>query len=228
MERERCLKPEQGAHGNSGNAMADSGPAAADYPGLDIAHGLSVWEDMSLYLKYLDKFAARHVDSVQLLRSGPPGTLRALVHTLAGSCANLGLMTCSNLAARAEQQLAAGEPAQASVLALEQALQTALQAMDRLQIAHGAQAAPDEPRAGLTPATDRALVQDLLQNMLKALDSDSVAPVEPVLKALRQCLTSHQLDALIQRVDDFDFRGAERCTRSIALELGLSLKGTQA
>ena len=71
-------------------------------------------------------------------------------------------------------------------------------------------------------------MQDLLQNMLKALDSDSVAPVEPVLKALRQCLTSHQLDALIQRVDDFDFRGAERCTRSIALELGLSLKGTQA
>ena len=229
MERVRSLKAEQVAEGDSGNAMADASAVPAVYPGLDIAHGLSVWEEMPLYLKYLDKFAARHADSVRLLQSGPPTTLRALVHTLAGSCANLGLMNCSVLAAKAERLLAAAEPAQASLHELDQALQTALCSIDRLQAAQAALTPPamQRPQDGPAPGTDRTFVRELLQQMLHALDSDSPEPVEPVLAALSQCLSAHQLAALVARIDDFDFRGAEQCTHALAVELGLNLKGTQ-
>jgi HPt (histidine-containing phosphotransfer) domain-containing protein len=194
-----------------------------------MAHGLSIWEEMPLYLKYLDKFSARHADSVRLLQGSPPTVLRALVHTLAGSCANLGLLNCSSLAARAEKLLAASEPAQAAVQELEQALQTALASIDRLQAAQAALRPPSSgpAKAGLTPGTDRAVVQELLRHMLHALDSDSLEPVEPVLEALRQCLPAQQLAALVAGIGDFDFRGAEQSTHALALELGMNLKGTQ-
>jgi hypothetical protein len=71
-------------------------------------------------------------------------------------------------------------------------------------------------------------VKELLQQMLQALDSDSPEPVEPLLEALSHCLPAHQLAALVARIEDFDFRGAEQSTHAMALELGLNLKGTQS
>jgi hypothetical protein len=109
---------------------------------------------------------------------------------------------------------------------LEQALQTALASIDRLQAAlRPSSSGP--AKAGLTPGTDRAFVQELLQQMLHALDSDSLEPVEPVLEALRQCVPAQQIAALVAGIEDFDFRGAEQSTHALALELGLNLKGTQ-
>jgi CheY-like chemotaxis protein len=99
--------------------------------------------------------------------------------------------------------------------------------------AHEAPGAPGDPAiavpsfAGPVGTTIGALVDatvaGLLAELLAALDGDNPGPAEPLLAALAAKLPVARVAPLQQRVDRFDFRGAEREVRLLAASLGLPL-----
>jgi hypothetical protein len=79
-------------------------------------------------------------------------------------------------------------------------------------------AAPDRPEG-----TPQALKARLIE-LLAALDTDNPAPAMAILATLAKQLPPQALSNISDKVQGFDFRGAEACTHELASAHGLSLK----
>jgi|GEM_PF-896344 len=210
-------------------------PSAIDQaidPGvLNVKQGMHIWSDIHIYRNYLRRFAADYGDTVVLMKASlANGDIRAaaaIVHKLAGVAGNMGLPDVCRLAIEAEQELSKNFDTHFDLENLTEALENALKAINRF--------APSEPTVAkqvshaLTPSElnpdDLARITNLFASLLKALDTDSPVPVEPILAELGSALPHCEFTSIQELVRCFDFRTAETETLHLAGGLGIVLTG---
>ncbi|MEB0136511.1 response regulator [Actimicrobium sp. CCC2.4] len=195
---------------------------------MDVARGLQLWPDIRTYRDYLQRFARSHADVIGrlqgLLLAGDRRRAAALSHKLSGDAANLGLPELHRLGGLAERILSDGQDTGPALQQLHAALTLTLQAIARYAPALAPQPDKPEVRSVALLEPDRSDLQSLLRNLLIALDSDSPAPVEPLLAALATRLPRAALAPLREYVHGFDFRAAEAAVRLLARQHELELK----
>ena len=136
-----------------------------------------------------------------------------MVHKLKGAAGSLALMMVWRNATNLEQTLRQGKdegPQVQTLLAALAAAHAAIAVVTCADAAVPAVAAPDN-----TSTSASCLLDDLLV----ALDRDDLDDAESILDRLSGKLPADQLAALLQRVDSFDFRGAEAIAHSLAAGL---------
>ena len=206
-------------------------------PGLDIAHGLIIWNNnVALYQKFLAKFATTYFAAAQKLRlaieSNDLTGAAAHAHKLKGAAANMPLPEVAKIAGQLERALKnnggnndmniAMAEVQNLLQQLDHAMTTALDSIARYvrplkeMEPHNISRTPP-PEQGETP-------QKMLELFLKALDTDDLKFIEPALEQLAMKISATQFKNIQSALDDFDFRGAEAATRQIASDLGLPLE----
>jgi len=204
-------------------APAPAPPPAAvseSFEGIAVQEAQKVWQDLSVYRRFLAKFARDNADSMARLRGlieqGDTKQAGALVHKLKGSSGNLSLTALARVAGLIEHKLMDGEDASADLPALHLAFAQACRSI-------AAYTAGDGGAAAATPApatnADKARARALLEELLTALDRDNPDLALPVLQQLDGLLPRAGLDSMRASVDDFDFRRAEQRAREIAAEL---------
>ncbi|RXZ36743.1 response regulator [Oxalobacteraceae bacterium CAVE-383] len=208
---------------------ADGDPnarTAAELPVLDIAKGLELWSDDKLYKDYLHQFIRDFGDiadrmNARLAENDLAGAA-SLAHKLSGVAGNLALFDAQRLAREAERILSMGYDPTSVLSHLERALQAAVAAIDgyapRVDHDEALQAA-----AKALPAAVRAELQNMLSELMQALDSDNPAPVERVLDSLPAMLSGKQLQPIWTCIRNFDFRGARMETRRLAARYDIHL-----
>ena len=192
-----------------------------DWPGLDVARGLSTWRQAEVYSRFLRKFAIDYADSVramgQALTDVDSRAAGALAHKLKGAAANLAITDVARLAGAVDQKLKAGVPAADLLPHLQRSLEVALASIARY--------APDMPTAAIATAPldpvriERIAV--LLQALLQALDADNPDLAEPVLQDMAGLVPPEDLQLVHDTLNDFDFRGAEAATRQLGERFGV-------
>ena len=189
--------------------------AATDKPAtrvIDIAQGLRNWKDNAAFSNYLYRFAAAHGDDGtvigQLLTQDKHKDASAVLHKLKGAAGAMALVTVSKRAENLEQAIGEGHDVSAPVQALQEALDAASTA-----IAAYAGVRQDAPE---TPApSNEATTAQLLDALLRALDLDSPDEAEAVLYNLSSRIPAGRATELRERLEAFDFRGAEMIARSL-------------
>ncbi|WP_231890791.1 response regulator [Methylomonas koyamae] len=193
-------------------------PPAYSVPVIDLQKGLRTWKDLGVYKKYLEKFVANHAgdgDGIAVaLAAGDAETARAMTHKLKGSAANLALIAIWEAAENLELALYEHRTTEDWLQRLRMALQRGGAAIARLVADDAA-----TPGASCIAVADSAGSARLLRNVLQALDRDDPQLAEPWLQALAPELPAAELAAIRERVDNFDFRGAEMYIRRLLARL---------
>ena len=198
-----------------------------DFSVIDTARGLAIWTDTKAYGDYLRRFAANYSSAVDAINASLAVNDRpaaaTLAHKLAGAAATLALPDTHRLALEAERILSTEYDATLALSRLREALIQVSAAIARFT--------PDTPAhvklSSLALAIDispesRTELTTLFSDLLKALDSDSPAPSEPLLKKLSITLPEQTLVDIRECVRNFDFRGAAEGVIGLALNLGIT------
>ena len=186
-----------------------------DLPGLALARGLQVWQDLAVYRKFLAKFAADYQDVAKRLAAHYQGNethaASMMAHKLKGAAGNLALPGVESCAAALETCF--GQPLPL-VAQLQAALDVALASIAEFVL-------PDAPvsQAG---GGNPQLAISLLQELLSALDTDTPDRANQLLDALAPMLGLAAVEPLRQCVDDFDFRRGEELTRQLLAQPALA------
>jgi len=188
-----------------------------DLPGIAIARGLKVWNDLAAYKKFLGKFADDYADCARRLKAfhtqNDHVAAAALAHKLKGAAGNMALTEVAQFASEVEAIAgSAGDPSMA-LDRLQSAIDIALASISLFTTEETGQ------RAGQPVVTDKKQAAPLLAELLQALDSDNPDQAEPILDALARSLSPNVLLPLRTCIDNFDFRGAETIARQIAADL---------
>lgn len=216
------------ASGQAGQSSMAPLPLLA---GIDLPLGLSNWGSGEAawrrYQKYLHKFSAsyalagRHI--VAALQQNDTESAGAAAHKLFGTAATLALQDVAALARQIDDAISNDERPLQQALALQQAIDVVLRSIrqwdDYLGPTQASAAAADAPGK---PDATRLL--PLLQALLAALNGDSPGPAEQQLQRLGEHLPATLLQPIRERIDDFDFRGAEMRTLTLAKQLDLNLE----
>jgi signal transduction histidine kinase/DNA-binding response OmpR family regulator len=172
---------------------------------IDLPRGLQNWQDSATYRKYLRRFIATHggdSDEISyLLQQGRQADAASTLHRLKGAAGNMALMMVWRQSARLEEVLDQQEDAAAQVLVLHQAMEAARAAI--ADYTGPIQEAPEKPMPG------KPFVVRSLDELLQALDRDRPDEAETILNDLADQLPAESLGALRERLECFDFRGAE-------------------
>jgi CheY-like chemotaxis protein len=99
--------------------------AAPAWPGLDVAQALSMWGDETLYRQCLRDFVQEHGDTARAMALADAQAAAALAHKLKGAAAQLALADVRARAEEAELVFKTGLSPQATLAALQAALDTA-------------------------------------------------------------------------------------------------------
>ena len=192
-------------------------PAAATQDGqailpIDVARGLRSWRDSAAFSNYLRRFAAAHGDDgitiARLLTQGMRKDASAILHKLKGAAGSMALTAVSRSADELEQALGEGHDARAPVQLLQEALEAA-------GVAIAAYAGVRQEAPGQAATADKTTMIRLLDALLRALDLDNPDEAETVLDALAGNLPADRIAALRERLETFDFRGAEMIARTL-------------
>jgi HPt (histidine-containing phosphotransfer) domain-containing protein len=142
----------------------------------------------------------------------------SLAHKLKGVAGTLAIQEVATLAGEVGHALDAGENPAESLMRLQTSLDTALASIERY-------APPPDIHAEniQSDAFDPVQLAPLLARILEALNTDSPTTVRPILAELDKVLPPVRLAALHTAIENFDFRGGEAATRSLADELFISL-----
>ncbi|WFP51190.1 PAS domain S-box protein [Methylomonas sp. EFPC3] len=216
---------------NNGGAPAPTNETAVDFAPLadvaDYRKGLSNWLDPLIYADALLNFAAQHAadaDNIQLsLANGDIEAAKRSAHALKGVAGNLALVDIAALAANIDAELKNGTPALAAaqIDRLRSALDQAAAAVRRLEL-------PEKQPVASAEAFDAAHIADLLQQLLRNLDTLNPEKVEPVLQELAPYLTATELQAIRYELDSFDFDGAKAAVGRLQAKLAGAAEGEQA
>jgi CheY-like chemotaxis protein len=221
LQRQTGCQPEA-----SSVAQFDAPSGAADtpppLPGIDTARGLRAWDDdVALFCKLLQQFAATYGDAGRTIAihcaAGDTDAASTLAHKLSGAAGNLALPEVERSARAIDNALQAGQSPTDLTAALQTALDTVLSSLADWQ-------APASPAETVSADGNLTAATPLLRELLAALDRDSPRHAEPILMALAAHLPAAPLQAIGERIDAFDFRGAEARTRAEAARLGISLE----
>jgi CheY-like chemotaxis protein len=186
-------------------------PAPIDAPAIDIERGLRNWGDSAAYDKYLRRFADTHgkdgEEIALLLAKGQPKQAAALLHRLAGAAGNMALMAVSRHSLALERTLKDGAEHASLLRDLQNALASARSFIDHHTVP------PELPQAA--SLRDETLTSCLLDKLLRALNRDNPDEAEPILDSLSGRVPADWLGGLREKLDDFDFRGAEAMARAL-------------
>lgn len=196
----------------------EAGEPLQDLPGLAVERGMAIWKDVAVYRQYLRKFVDDYHDSAVTMAQAEPAVAATLAHKLTGAAGSLALTELAAMAAEADGVLRARKDSGAVLARLQEVMKTTLASIRRF-----ADVDSSMPLAR-TDADNSRDIAPLLQRTLEALDTDNPDAVRPVLLELGRILPSESLVALYRAVEDYDFRRGETLTRTLAVELGISLE----
>ncbi|MDR3482691.1 MAG: PAS domain S-box protein [Burkholderiaceae bacterium] len=198
------------------SSRVDSGHVQ-DLPGLAVGRGLERLGDAGVYRKFLRKFARDNAGIAALMAQSDHAAIGALAHKLKGAAGNMALEEVAARADELEHAIGTGTYSDDYLAQLQAALDTAFASI--------ALYAPPQvqPEEMFTVAPDPAAIAPLLQQLVKAWDSDRAPPVRSILVELEKVLPPSRLAALQSAIDNFDFRAGERATRMLANELSIAL-----
>ncbi|MBI1834316.1 MAG: response regulator, partial [Burkholderiales bacterium] len=185
-------------------------PLPENLPGIALREGLVIWNDLSVYSKYLHKFRVEHTDFILQLdecrAAHDFNGVRTRLHKLKGSAANLALVEVVQKIVNIEMMDADVIPEQPDLFTpLKQALSIAFDSIQLL--ANPSQRSESKPAAESTAATlNSEQIKTLLQNLNNALRHDDSALANTILQRLEHTLDPSTITELCGLVDDFDFR----------------------
>ncbi|MCC4597364.1 CHASE domain-containing protein [Xanthomonas campestris pv. phormiicola] len=192
----------------------------ADPQLLDAAQAQRLWNERVPYQRYLLKLLQHNPDPAAtlqtLLDAQAPAAAISYVHKLRGSAGSLALPALVAASAALEERLGdAPGQAEAAIAALGTAMSATAAAIQRFVAEAEAATAAVPPLApGSDAGTASALpLQQQLQQLLLALDSDDPDRVERVLQGLAPSLPAARATELKQLVESFSFREAEAQVR---------------
>lgn len=191
----------------------------SDLPGIAVAKGLSVWNDVAIYRKFLLKFSVDYAEIGREIAAHFSEknyvAANALAHKLKGTAGNLALPEVAQLAGELEVMDMTFYPAE--VLAR---LQLALDTVSASILLFTA----DSHTAAAPAIADSARAAELFPELMQALDTDSPDYAIKLLDDLIPVLPSAALLPLRNCIDNFDFRGAEVLVRGLAEQLGINFE----
>ncbi|HEY2120189.1 MAG TPA: response regulator [Candidatus Acidoferrum sp.] len=191
-------------------------------PGIDTAAALKrTGGNPKRYESLLRKFAqsAGTVKEIRTaLAAGDTATAARAAHSLKGSSANLGAASLGEVAAKAETAITTGVGVAGALEALSTSLESTVAAIRSALPTEQVFASTDaDPTTVLKPLTQ-------LKMLLKNDDgeaSDFIIEARPVLAKV---LSEAELNALSDRVGNFDFAGALNSVSEISARLSLKLE----
>jgi signal transduction histidine kinase/CheY-like chemotaxis protein len=189
-------------------------------PVLDIGSALAFWKQPQTLHEQLLRFASNYGDSLEDWPHAERDALVALVHKMCGVAGLLGLTELARRAGQAERHLRYESAGDRPLIALEAALERALDAIERY-VSTETEPLPS-PATPLRPAGDDTLRQ-LLRRTLEAFASRNPATVEPLLAELGGHLSATTLQPLWAAVENFDFAQGQAATRAIARSNDMAL-----
>ena len=182
--------------------------------GIDVEKGLNVWRDVALYRKFLLKFCHNFANCSALLdgyfSSGEQAAAEALLHKLKGAAGTLALTEVAQIAAEVET----------TTMDTSAAANNGLQRLRiALDIAFASIALFAEQIGDEVPIADVVVnvksLQQLLQELLLALDSDAPDNANRLVAIMKPMITPEALLQLQTHIDSFDFRSAEAVVRAL-------------
>jgi signal transduction histidine kinase/CheY-like chemotaxis protein len=208
--------------GTPADVPGQMAPSSVDLAVMDVTQGLLIWKDLPSYRDYLRRFVGAYGQAVDVINAhlaiDDPASAAALAHKLSGVAANLALPDTHRLAGEAERVLAKGYDPTLVLARLSVALAHAVSEIAQFAPLTAADAVPDTPEG-----SPQALKAQLME-LLSALDTDNPAPAMAILAKLAKQLPQQELAIISDRVQGYDFRGAETCTHELASAHSLSLK----
>lgn len=187
--------------------------------GINIAQGINIWLDISVYQKYLIKFLEDFGSSTdrinQLYLSGDFSGASSLCHKIKGVAGNLALTDVYQSASKLES---ARNPDRFRDLfdKYQESLAIALDSIRTFTQASSSDASSK-------PTPENADVSSVLADLLAALDMDTPDLANHLLDNLSEILPLNTLQPVRLRLDEFDFRGAESQVHTLARELKIEL-----
>lgn len=197
-----------------------------DFPeleGIDVQLGLRNWKDPERYRRSLLTFAHnRQHDEEQIrqaLEVSDYETAGQIIHALKGLAGNLAVIKVAEIAAQLDDALKkrSGDY-ENSLRQLGEALKVVIKSIDHLKNQEEGLES-EKPKK----AFDSHAVQQILIDLLAALETDTPDNVEPLLDQLKIYVATDHLDSLVEHVENFSFREAEEVTKRLAKDLNLSL-----
>jgi len=185
---------------------------------LNIDQALQTWRDAAVYASFLRKFMSDYANFVSGLNGAAPSTAKAQVHKLRGAAGSLVLPGIANAAADLESALKTDLPTSQPLDALKTAMLSTF-AEIKLYISQETDVQTEQIHSVSSTG-----LRTLLQQALIALDEDSPANVEPLLKDIRASVSAQDLAPLQEALENFDFRACKMAIRALARKYNVKLE----
>ena len=211
------------ATGAAKSAMAEPVEILPQASGINMAHGLALWQNLTAYKKALGTFVNAHASAAReierLLDSGdlPAGYRQA--HALKGVSGNLALDRVYTLAKALNTALANEQEAAARKVLVPLARALEQTARDIADLGE-----PDTEKSELLPEVDQVGAAELMTELLAGLEKDDPGAAEPAIAGLRRFLTADQLKGVNGALEVFDFEAAKEKALRLSQSLGIKLK----
>ncbi|VVS92792.1 ATP-binding protein [Desulfoluna spongiiphila] len=202
-------------------------PSPEEWPeisGVNTRQAMTTWGDRNVYLKALTSFVHKFKEAprtmLRAMETGGTDAVHQTLHAIKGASANL----CMTEVHRACQDLTPLpgpeeiEKTRPLIVSLHSAFQRLVHALDPPVTETPALATEHPERPSDQVAT-------WFEELLGALCSDNPDRVTPLLEPSAACISEAHTRRLQNRVDLFDFRGAEEEARKTAREMNIYLNG---
>ncbi len=195
-------------------------------PGIDVAAGLKrIGGNRKRYETLVRKFAQQQHETAAIidaaLADGDAAAVERAAHSLKGAAATLGADALADAAAQAEAAIKSGRDASAELRALSRSLKTTLADL------RAALAGEPDGNGANASTGDPASVQEPLLRLKRLLETDDGEAADFIVNArqrLMGVLTPAEIEALTDRVGEFEFESALNCLSGIAARLSLDLE----
>ena len=202
----------RGAPGRRQQGKLTSNRSNRNLPGIAVENGLGMWGNELQYSKFLTKFRNDFADCSDLLdnyfSSNEQEKARALLHKLKGAAGTLALTEVAQCAAALEMVEPPAETAE-GLGRLSSSMATAFESIQHY--ATQVTKMQNDPVAASTKP-----LSELLQQLLKALDSDTPDTANRLIESMQTILNRDFAMQIQACIDNFDFRGAEKLVRQLA------------
>jgi len=202
---------------------------------LDVEEGLRHLPKLKIYQKFLVRFAQNYAhyaeDIAAKIASGEIREAAKQTHKLKGVVGTLGLMELASVILELDSALARNDTAQTTLECLTNALSLAFARslaeingyMTESELSPPAAAPVYLSMSASCATADLTVIKQLLQAVLECLSENSPFCAEPLLAELSVHLPTLSLAAVQERLDEFDFRGAEKAVAIIAERFKITL-----
>jgi CheY-like chemotaxis protein len=213
--REQTVQESAALSSEAPTPLPSARPAEPELPGLAVARGLEMWKKATVYQQYLRKFAHNYADCVLEMAQAERTVAASIAHKLKGSAGNLAIVDVAAIAAELDHALRTGESPTSYYFRLRAALGIAFGSIARYAAA--------DLTVDSVPSLKykRERLFPMLDRLIRAFNTHSPDEIKPAVTELVKVLPTYRLKPIYIAMENFDFRGGETATRSIAVELCL-------